>query len=104
MARVQVGIVGELWRYPVKSLRGERMREATITADGVLGDRGFAIRELKYGAILSAKMWPSLFALRAGWATEPTAEGGGVVRVELPDGSSIEGDSAQAADALSALL
>ena len=104
MAKVQVGIVGELWRYPVKSLRGERMRELTVTADGAIGDRGYAIRELKYGAILSAKMWPSLFALRAGWATEPSAEGGGVVRVELPDGSSIEGDSAQTADALSTLF
>jgi len=65
MAKVQVGIVGELWRYPVKSLRGERMRELTVTADGAVGDRAYAIRELKYGAILSAKMWPSLFALRA---------------------------------------
>jgi len=25
MAKVQVGIVGELWRYPVKSLRGQML-------------------------------------------------------------------------------
>ncbi len=47
MAKIQVGIVSELWRYPVKSLRGERLREMTVTADGVLGDRAYALRELK---------------------------------------------------------
>jgi uncharacterized protein len=101
MAKIQVGIVGELWRYPVKSLRGERLQEMTVTADGVLGDRAFALRDLKYGAILSAKMLPSMLALRACWAVEPDAEGRGVVRIEVPDGTSIEGDSPQAAEMLS---
>jgi uncharacterized protein YcbX len=31
--------VAELWRYPVKSLRGESLDEATITAQGIAGDR-----------------------------------------------------------------
>jgi uncharacterized protein YcbX len=31
--------VARLWRYPVKSLRGEAMRTAMLTADGVAGDR-----------------------------------------------------------------
>ncbi len=31
--------VAGLWRYPVKTLAGERLPEATITADGVDGDR-----------------------------------------------------------------
>jgi uncharacterized protein len=104
MGQIEVGIVSELWRYPVKSLRGERLEEITITDDGVLGDRAYAIRELKYGAILSAKMWPSLFALRARWSVEPQVEGGGVVSIELPDGTVIDGDSAPTADALSTLF
>ena len=37
--------VTELYRYPVKSLSPERVRELTITDDGkVLGDRAFAFR------------------------------------------------------------
>jgi uncharacterized protein YcbX len=28
-----------LWRYPVKSLAGERLTEARLTADGIAGDR-----------------------------------------------------------------
>ena len=31
--------VSEIWRYPVKSLRGEQLDHATVTADGVAGDR-----------------------------------------------------------------
>ena len=29
----------ELWRYPVKSLAGERLADARLTADGIPGDR-----------------------------------------------------------------
>lgn len=31
--------IGELWRYPVKAMRGERLQEAEFTAGGVRGDR-----------------------------------------------------------------
>jgi len=38
-----VGSVGELWRFPVKSMRGEQLPEAEVTARGVLGDRAYAL-------------------------------------------------------------
>jgi uncharacterized protein YcbX len=31
--------VTELWRYAVKSMRGERLEEADVRADGLEGDR-----------------------------------------------------------------
>jgi uncharacterized protein YcbX len=31
--------VAQLWRYPVKSLKGEALRSASLTLDGVAGDR-----------------------------------------------------------------
>src|SRR3954465_15815339 len=37
--------VEELWRYPVKSLRGERLECAVLSADGVAGDRLLHVRE-----------------------------------------------------------
>ena len=37
-------LVGQLWRYPVKSLAGEQLQAATITADGVPGDRLVHVR------------------------------------------------------------
>lgn len=39
-----VGTVESLWRYPVKSMRGERLREAFIGFPGVYGDRLYAFR------------------------------------------------------------
>ena len=35
--------VAELWRYPVKGLRGERLDVLDVAADGVPGDRGLAV-------------------------------------------------------------
>ena len=31
--------LAQLWRYPVKSLRGESLEVADLTPDGVAGDR-----------------------------------------------------------------
>ncbi len=36
--------VGALWRYPVKTLAGERITEAALTADGIPGDRLVHVR------------------------------------------------------------
>lgn len=36
--------VAELWRYPVKSLAGERLSSATIGPDGIPGDRVVRVR------------------------------------------------------------
>jgi len=35
--------VAELWRYPVKGLRGERLDQADVAADGIPGDRGLSV-------------------------------------------------------------
>src|ERR671928_1372343 len=39
-----VGHVEGLWRYPVKSMRGEELREAFLGFAGVYGDRVWAFR------------------------------------------------------------
>jgi uncharacterized protein YcbX len=36
--------VAELWRYPVKSLAGERLTAATLEPDGIAGDRIIRVR------------------------------------------------------------
>jgi uncharacterized protein YcbX len=39
-----IGTVESLWRYPVKSMRGEELKEAFAGYSGVYGDRLFAFR------------------------------------------------------------
>lgn len=49
----------ELWRYPVKSMAGERLAEARLVPDGVAGDRIVQV----YGAggrVLTARKYPRL--------------------------------------------
>ena len=36
--------IAELWRYPVKSLAGERLMVATLEPDGIIGDRIVRVR------------------------------------------------------------
>src|SRR5438046_6667866 len=39
-----VGKIDSLWRYPVKSMRGEELDEAFASFSGIYGDRLFAFR------------------------------------------------------------
>lgn len=39
----KIGIVESLWRYPVKSMRGEELDQAFVGFGGVYGDRAYAL-------------------------------------------------------------
>src|SRR5271168_5217414 len=58
-----VGILSEIWRYPVKSMLGEQLSELAIGVGGGIGDRVWALRELDSGRIASAKKYPRLLVL-----------------------------------------
>jgi uncharacterized protein YcbX len=102
--RKKVGTVAELWRYPVKSMRGERLDEMTLTERGAVGDRLYAMRELKYGSIMSARIWAAMLQLRAVCEREPSGGAPARVRIELPGGEAIHADDPGVDEALSALF
>ena len=39
---MEVGHITELWRYPVKSMAGERINAGTLDTYGMIGDRYWA--------------------------------------------------------------
>lgn len=51
--------IAELWRYPVKSMAGERLTSADLALTGIPGDRGHYVLDA-YGQILSARTKPNL--------------------------------------------
>jgi len=104
MTRRQIGVVGALWRYPVKSMRGEALAIASITQRGVAGDRVWALRECAYGGLVSARTWPAMLQLRAAWADDPVAAADARVRIDLRDGSQIRSDDPAAPRTLSDFL
>ena len=56
--------VAELWRYPVKSMRGERLEEADVRADGIEGDRLVHVVDAA-GKLVTGRTRPDLVRLSA---------------------------------------
>src|SRR4051812_7759392 len=56
--------VAELWRYPVKSLRGEALGSVDVLPDGLRGDRRCQVRSGD-GSLVTARTRPALLALGA---------------------------------------
>src|SRR3712207_2948465 len=83
-----IGRVKEVWRYPLKSMAGERLSTASIGARGLWGDRGWALRDEEAGEIRGAKMSPRLMLCAARYREEPAPEGQPPhAEITLPDGS-----------------
>ncbi len=68
-------VVGEIWRYPVKSMGGEQLQVIMLTADGIPGDRVVHARDA--GDVLTARSHPALLGFRAslGPDGEPLVDG-----------------------------
>ena len=57
-------VVG-LWRYPVKSMRGEARESVSVGPSGIDGDRRFGLLDTRSGTIISAKKDGRLLDARA---------------------------------------
>src|SRR6478752_5206304 len=87
VAGMLLGRVRDLWRYPVKSMRGEPLRVAQVNERGIDYDRGCALLDLETGKIASAKrprMWGRLLQCRARVVSVQ-----GAVSIVLPDGQEL---------------
>jgi uncharacterized protein YcbX len=99
-----VGTVAEIWRFPLKSMAGEMLDAATIGDDGIVGDRGWAVRDEGAGEIRGAKKIPKLMTCSARYLDEPATGRVPHVRIELPDGEAMTTDDPNAATRLSEYL
>ncbi len=68
--------LSEIWRYPVKSLRGESLGAAEVLADGIPGDRAVVVRAPD-DQIVTARNYPRLLGLSGtlGSDGEPLVDG-----------------------------
>jgi uncharacterized protein YcbX len=104
MIRRAVGTVAELWRYPVKSMLGERRSKLSVTQRGSLGDRAWALRDLNTGRIASAKKFPRLLDFHARYEIEPTFDTPGRVEIRTPTGRTTYADDPEASAIISDIL
>jgi uncharacterized protein len=85
--------VAELWRYPVKSLQGERLTSTEVGPEGLAGDRQWALFDVGTGFGLTARRVPDLLFLSGRLRAD------GRVEVVLPDGT-VTSDDAVLSDRL----
>ena len=86
-----IGKVVSLWRYPVKSMIGEELNATKVAERGLLGDRAYALMDLKTGNVVSAKnprRWSQLFNFRATFVAPPDGKIP-PVEITLPDGTTV---------------
>lgn len=97
----RIGMVGELWRYPVKSTRGEQLKSCAVGSKGLAGDRGWAVRDEASGEIQSGRQLPKLLQCSAGYRTEPGSEPWPAAWIRTPTGAEFATDDPQAGKLLS---
>jgi hypothetical protein len=90
---VGLGTVAELYRYPVKSMQGQRVHSLRIGPEGAEGDRSWALIDVATGKLMSAKRWSKLLLAE-------TDDGG----ITLPDGTRLPFDGPHVDAELSAWL
>lgn len=100
-----VGSVAGLWRFPVKSMKGESIDQAELTSRGLVGDRAYALIDVDTGKVVSAKsvkLFPRMLDCQATFVEPPKSwDELPPVRIALPDSSTVTSDSPNAAQMLS---
>ena len=62
--------VAELWRYPVKSLRGELLPAAEVLETGIRGDREIVVLSQARGRVITSRTHHRLLGLQGGISRE----------------------------------
>lgn len=87
-----IATVSDLWRYPVKSMRGEALNVCEITQRGMAGDRTHGLIDSGTLRIASAKrpqLWRHLLEFSATTVEPSDPHGDRQIRIELPGGRTI---------------
>ena len=84
-----IGTIKEIWRYPVKSMAGQRLQTCTVGPIGIPGDRGWALRDEKTKEITNGKHIPQLMMCAARYVAEPSNGDIPNVHITFPDGTEI---------------
>ena len=108
MVTGQRASVAELWRYPVKSMQGERIDASDVSVSGLTGDRAYAVIDEATGKVGSAKhprLWGALLQCQARYVGTPTQDAPPpAVSITLPNGEDTRSDDPDVDRELSRML
>ena len=95
--------ISEIWRYPVKSMGGERLTQTHLAKGGIPHDRGWAVRDEGDRTIRGAKHFGVLMSCSARYLDDTPANPVPKVEITLPDGRTTFSDDPKVNAALSEL-
>src|ERR1044071_8308905 len=103
------GSVAEIWRYPVKSIGGERLARSAIATRGLHADRMWAVRDVELDTVTTARRWPVLLQCSARFPEDPAGRAAGPgdvleVIITFPNGSEISSSDPAVDERLSELI
>lgn len=100
----KLGTVKEIWRFPVKSMQGATVPEAAVSAQGLCGDRAWAMRDETRSEVQWGKMFPQLMLCSARYVEEPDGRDVKTVEITFPDGETVTSDDERVHAKLTALI
>jgi len=56
--------IAEIWRYPIKSLAGEKLISAHVSGDGITGDRRVLVFDVQTRRLITSRTHPKLLGLK----------------------------------------
>ena len=96
----KIGEVAGLWRYPVRSMRGETPSALEIGLGGVVGDRRYAIADPEIEELVSSaqgkRRWRALVTMSARYDGVPREDHVPPVEIETANGTTLRTDDADA--------
>jgi uncharacterized protein YcbX len=105
---IPAGRITAIWRYPVKSMQGERLAATEIGDLGVHADRTWAVRDVELDVTTGAKRLPALLWCVARYAQTPPPDAGPGhapdVVITFPDGTEVASSDPDVHQALSHYL
>ena len=101
---MSAGRIGQIWRYPVKSMGGERLTDAHLAANGLQGDRAWAVRDEVRGGIRGAKKIPARMRCSARYSSAPQAGRMPAPEIALPGGETLAANAPGANERVSAAV
>ena len=79
--------ITDIFRYPVKSMKGHSLTSALMTKRGIPGDRAWALKDEERGGIKGGKRFPQLLSMTPVFASEPNEQNiSPTVSITLQDG------------------
>ncbi len=96
--RPVANVIDQIWRYPAKSMQGERLDAVDLGQQGVPGDRAWACRSEEIGGIRGARKLGDLMKLAARTLAN------GDVEITLPDGTTFLTTDAEAGHKIAAAI